>query len=717
MVVVLSVAEKPSVAKELAAIISKRKPESIRRNGYSHYNPIFEIESCPFRNTNVSMVITSVAGHLMELEFDSNYKSWNSCSPLDLFQAPVKKSVKKEFLDIKKTLISESKKCDILLLWLDCDLEGENISYEVIEVCKEANPALEVYRARFSALIERDILRSLRSPDRPNRDMNDAVEARQEIDLRIGAAFTRFQTLRLQNKYPNFSKSVISYGPCQFPTLGFVVDRFLKRESFQKQIFWSISVNVDFSKQSFDFLKKSIISFNWTRHHVYDKFTAIILLENCLDCNEYGEITNFIENETFKKKPFPLNTVEFQILSSRFLKISSERAMNIAETLYQKGILSYPRTETNFFQSDYDLKNIIGEFSNHSIYGEYSKILIDSDGFEWPRDGKKDDKAHPPIHPTKMVELLNLENEDERNVYDLVVRYFLACCAKDALGFKTTITMELPKRGESFTAEGLVVRERNYLEILSKFDHWSSHEIPKVKIGDKLKIDSIQLIEGKTSPPDLLSEFELISLMDRNQIGTDATIATHISTIQSREYVSKDSQNKFIPSPLGLALVEGYNEMGYKLNRPELRAMIEHDCQRIAKNEISKLEVIKKCLNIMKECFITCNREANKLDQAIEKYFTKIGFEDRSQYILINPKFSNCALCNQSMKLLVTNNSQSQDIKRFLLCDYCKKSYILPSKGELLHTNNYCNICSFEVITIKNNETKKEYHFCTNCFR
>lgn len=167
MAIVLSVAEKPSVAKELARIIGGDNVH--RRNGFSPYNHIFEIPECDFKNGRCSMKITSVTGHMMEAEFETAYKSWNGCSPVDLFHAPIAKSVKPESKEIAKTLVAESKKCNTLLLWLDGDLEGENICYEVMQVCLKVNPHMDVYRARFSALIQRDIFRTLRMPERPNQ--------------------------------------------------------------------------------------------------------------------------------------------------------------------------------------------------------------------------------------------------------------------------------------------------------------------------------------------------------------------------------------------------------------------------------------------------------------------------------------------------------------------------------------------------------------------
>ena len=95
---ILSVAEKPSVAKELARIISKGQHSS--RQGHSIYNRIFDIEHCMFKDSPAKMKMTSVSGHMMELEFDPQYKTWSSCPPIALFTAPLHKTVKKEVFNI-----------------------------------------------------------------------------------------------------------------------------------------------------------------------------------------------------------------------------------------------------------------------------------------------------------------------------------------------------------------------------------------------------------------------------------------------------------------------------------------------------------------------------------------------------------------------------------------------------------------------------------------
>lgn len=179
------------------------------------------------------MIFTSVAGHLQSLEFNPPFNSWHGCRPGELYSAPVSKHVSAgEGEKMARNLAQLARRAQWLVLWLDCDREGENIAFEVIQVCTEANPRLVVKRARFSALIQRDILHAVNNLVPPNQHEAAAVDVRQEIDLRIGSSFTRLQTLLLQDRFdwaphmpPGRDRMMISYGPCQFPTLGLIVQR------------------------------------------------------------------------------------------------------------------------------------------------------------------------------------------------------------------------------------------------------------------------------------------------------------------------------------------------------------------------------------------------------------------------------------------------------------------------------------------------------------
>eukprot|EP00906_Rhabdomonas_costata_P034436 RCo048462 len=129
----LNVAEKPSVAKAMASILSNGTAR--HRPGLSQYNPVYEFD-LTVRGVETRMIVTSVTGHLKDLDFPPEYRNWNSCSPVTLFDAPVVSTVDPKCVPIEKTLQREVVHATALVCWLDCDREGENISMEVVQVCR-----------------------------------------------------------------------------------------------------------------------------------------------------------------------------------------------------------------------------------------------------------------------------------------------------------------------------------------------------------------------------------------------------------------------------------------------------------------------------------------------------------------------------------------------------------------------------------------------------
>ena len=122
--------------------------------------------------------------------------------------------------------------------------------------------------------------------------------------------------------------------------------------------------------------------------------------------------------------------------------------MEIGEKLYQKGYISYPRTETNVFP-EMNLKAIVDELCNNSRFGDFAQSLINNKGYQPPKRGRQDDKAHPPIHPVKNAEPKQLDR-DEWRIYEVICRHFLACLSKEAIGNETRVEVEIG--GEMFRA-------------------------------------------------------------------------------------------------------------------------------------------------------------------------------------------------------------------------------------------------------------------------
>lgn len=155
-----------------------------------------------------------------------------------------------------------------------------------------------------------------------------------------------------------------------------------------------------------------------------------------------------------------------------------------------------------------------------------------------------------------------------------MVRHFLACLSKNAVGQETTIEIDIA--GETFITNGLQIIERNYLEVYI-YEKWSDKEIHVYQEGQVFKPTSIDMVQEETSAPQLLTEADLISLMDKYGIGTDATHAEHIDTIKSRQYVGLTDGKHLMPGKLGIGLVMGYDNMGFEMSKPNLRSSLEKD--------------------------------------------------------------------------------------------------------------------------------------------
>ncbi|SLM39842.1 dna topoisomerase iii [Lasallia pustulata] len=646
---ILCVAEKPAIAKAVANHLGGGRVHTRNIPG-NQYVKNYEFDFAfgpPWGTCPVTM--TSVIGHLTGLDFPMQYRKWHSCPPGQLFDVPVVETLDQDKRAIADNITQQARYARALFIWTDCDREGEHIGSEVRQAAFKGNARLEVKRARFSNTERVHVIRAAQNPTNLDDRQVNAVAARIELDLRLGASFTRLQTLSLQTMGGDLAEPVISYGSCQFPTLGFVVDRYLRVRNFVPEEFWSIKVM--HRRNDID------VTFHWGRYRLFDRVAVVILFERCLDAR-VATVSKMQKKPTSKWRPLPLTTVELQKMGSMFLRMDSQKVMKIAEDLYTKGWISYPRTETDQFDKGIDLKKLIEKQVQDHVWGPYAQGLLDGN-FTQPRGGRNNDQAHPPIHPVNYVVPSSL-GDDERRVYEFVVRRFLACCSEDAKGESTTV--EIQYGDETFHTNGLIVMQRNYLDVYS-YEKWeSSQQLPQFAHGETFEPTEANITNGHTGPPGYLTEPELISLMDANGIGTDATMAEHIAKIKERKYVETrpraggggrgdqagnemrggrgargvrggrggggaggrggNSVLEFIPTTLGIALIEGYDNVGLdtSLAKPFLRKEMELKMKEICAGRKSRNDFVHETLEQYREAFIKTQQQMDVLKAACRKY-------------------------------------------------------------------------------------------------
>ena len=611
---VLMIAEKPSIAKTIAKILSTKKSLNnlAKKKGWCLYN-----FNGIFKGKNANFTVSSVAGHLYDTEFLRMHQNINAIEPGDLFDVPTVKTESNEnsffIIDNLKYL---AKNKDILCLWLDCDREGENICYEVIHnVLPYMNKKnyQQIYRALFSSLTKEDIIKSfIEIKNYPDKKLSLSVDAREVIDLKVGVSLTRFLTSNIKPNLPNVKTKFISYGPCQTPTLWFCVNRQRQIEN-KKDIltYYRIFIEVEINGEKV----KIFLDGDFKDKEKVQKIISEIKNNSILKINDLS-----IENKTLPR-PNALNTVNMLKIASTELGISPNKTMNLAENLYMEGYITYPRTETTKYSPSFDFKNNLNKFKNSDIFGNNVKELIsefdNNDILEYEGIDMGD---HPPITPARMPNKNRLKGK-EYDLFILICNYYFATLSPslkyEKINYKFQIGDTLYNADSSFIdglgfLKFLPFKNRNFID--SKY---------KLKENNEYKIMNVSYEEKKIN--DYITEAELIEEMEKHHIGTDASMSIHIDNIEKRGYVRVDDKRRLIPTKLGKALIEALESVEKDIVLPENRAKIEEFVAELADGKKNYEEVLDYALKFYKNKFYSISAKVEQLYEIFGKYFNITG--------------------------------------------------------------------------------------------
>ena len=567
---VLCIAEKPSIAKSLAFHMSfgKSRERSRRETPMCKIHEFFAY--FPPAKTKCSVVCTSVLGHLFGTDFDDRDNS--TVNPETLYRARTNKIVEElsAKVSLPEHLIETADGCDYLYLWLDCDNEGENICFEVINLLQGAGIFLDetrIFRAHFSALTEKALRYSFANPIKPRKSVSDSVDARQELDLKIGVSFTRLLTWEFKDgaqltfKMPKLK--VLSYGPCQTPTLNFCVQRHQERERFVSREYWELFL------RSVSFTNKNILLeeliWNEKNGRSFSKKDAMAvkrLYEQ--SSNMQCRVVKINKKKIVSKSPEGLNTVALLRTASLALGISPKKCMDVAEKLYIAGYITYPRTESTKYPKSMEYLKIVDKFRGSNITFISSVLPEDNSNISLPRSGI-DRGDHPPICPTTKIMRVG---QHGWNLYEFIVRNFLASLLPPFVYNEITVTVDvleetlkkqqrgkkrsrrMPKTSFSFVYHTIVSSGWSNLlpwRVKAMRLNTNVKNCKSLQTNDVGHVNQIVSESNWTKPPEYLKEYELIDAMDKFGIGTDASIPTHVETIVNRGYVKIcDKENNIV---------------------------------------------------------------------------------------------------------------------------------------------------------------------------
>ncbi|KAJ0035522.1 hypothetical protein Pint_25587 [Pistacia integerrima] len=312
--------------------------------------------------------------------------------------------------------------------------------------------------------------------------------------------------------------------------------------------------------------------------------------------------------------------------------------------------------------------------ANSPVWGDYVRRLL-AEGYHKPRSGT-DAGDHPPITPMQSATEDNL-GKDAWRLYQYVCQHFLGSVSPDCKYVRKKVKFSMG--GEYFHCVGHHVTVQGFTSIMP----WlaiNEKNLPEFSKGEKIEVSRVELKEGNTVAPDYLSESELISLMEKNGIGTDASIPVHINNICERNYVQVQAGRKLVPTALGITLVRGYQCIDPDLCLPDIRSFIEQQITLVAKGQADHSRVVQHVLQQFKEKYSYFVKQIENMDALFEAQFSPLSDSGRV--------LSKCGKCLRYMKYISTQPSR-------LYCATCEEVYNLPQKGTIKKAKSFplCPFC------------------------
>jgi len=366
---------------------------------------------------------------------------------------------------------------------------------------------------------------------------------------------------------------------CQIPTLWFVYQREMEIRDFKPEKYYVISALLDVHGVKITVASDPIRDANMARQFYSAAKSA-----------RYALVKDFQLKDEIEHKPLPTETDIMLQELSKIMGLSATKIMALAEMLYGEGYISYPRTETNMWLT-VDHKPILRMLSSTPLGRNIDVSLFN------PRDGRKNDGAHPPIYPTAYYPGL----DDKGKIWEYISRRYLAnVVGRDAVLKRWKLNVDLGNL--QVNATGRYFIDEGFYQIFPYFRPKDLTYIPQLHVGEKLSVVRVSLEERKTKPPPRLTESELLKLLEKNSIGTDATRADYPQIIVDRGYVEKRRKSFYISS-LGENLINLLKDVDERLVTPDTRRYVEHLMAEVETGRINMEKALEEALRLYEELF------------------------------------------------------------------------------------------------------------------
>lgn len=575
MAKILVLAEKPSVGREIARVLGCKQGG----NGY--------LEGTKY-------IVTWGLGHLVTLAdpeaYDKKYQKWDM-EDLPMLPEHHKLVVIRETAGQFKTVQNLMKRADVseLVIATDAGREGELVARWIMLKAGWKKPAKRLWISSQTDRAIKDGFANLR-PASDYDALFRAAQARSQADWLVGLNVTRALTCKFNAQ--------LSAGRVQTPTLALITSREEEIKRFVPKPYWGVSVKLEGFNATWRDAANSARSFDEAKAEMIAAKVS----------GRTGIITSVVKTKKQTPPPAAYDLTELQRDANKKYAYSAKETLSIMQSLYEKHkLLTYPRTDSRYISDD--VVATLPERLRSVMVDEYKPLaqkLLRNRPLQtkYIVNNAKVSDHHAIIPTEEQPELWRLSGP-ERNIYDLVVRRFLAVLMPP-LEYEE-IKLMLSIEGEMFSARGKAVKNLGWKEAYSTsfiFDDENDDDdereqlLPELKKGDKMKVQSSKVTKGSTAPPKRYTEATLLTAMEHpsskvgdkalgkileqtSGLGTPATRADIIEKLFSAFYIERRGK-ELVPTQKGIQLVGIVPE---DLRSPELTAVWEDRLAKIARNQ------------------------------------------------------------------------------------------------------------------------------------
>ncbi|MBS3051192.1 MAG: DNA topoisomerase I [Candidatus Aenigmarchaeota archaeon] len=652
----LILTEKPSASKSIAEALADGKPKKIGEK-------VFWYE---FERDGKKFVTVPAVGHLFTLKqsdkgwaypvFNVEWVPTFQANKFAKFTEPYFRNIEQLAKDAKDVIIAT-----------DYDDEGEVIGFNILKFVLGRKDAS---RMKFSTMTKEELLDSYAHPTKLNKNLIESGLTRHYLDFYWGISFTRALTLAVKSSAKRFR--IISTGRVQGPVLHMLTKHEKRIKAFKSDPYWEIQMQVQIGKQllTAEYGKK-----------IWDKKEAELAAKK--SGVKSAKVKNITKKIMTQAPPKPYNTTSMLADIYRYFGYSPQQGLSIAETLYQSGMISYPRTSSEKLPKDINYKKIITQLGKQKSYEKESKQLLA--GELRPEEGNRTDAAHPAVYPTGVFKKIG---DKQQKVYDLVVRRFLAVFGQPAK--RESNKIELDANGVVFNLSGKKTIEPGWTSLYGKYAQREEIILPNIKIGDTVPVKKVELLSKETQPPARFSQGSVLKEMEQRNLGTKATRAQILQILYNRGYLLGKSIEV---TELGEQLSDILEKNVPDVVSEKLTGHFEEMTDSIETGKAKREDVLDDA-----------KKRITKICEAFRKKEKKIGDLLTESVIATQDKQSKLGIClNCGGMLKVHKNWRTG--KRFVGCSGypkgCRTGFPLPREGLIMSTDKSCDSCKQPIIQVQ----------------